>query len=99
MRISRSLLLFPIMLFCSGMAGQRISQFSTDTAKFTRDLSQYMIEFSANKETAADYMRKFEKLWKDNVIAGYFKEVTMQTANTMLGKRMKPYPFFYGYLN
>ena len=23
----------------------------------------------------------------------------MNTANTMLGKRMKPYPYFYGYLN
>jgi hypothetical protein len=88
------------ILFSSLSANaQKLTQFSTDTAKFTKDLSLYFMENSANKEQAADYIRKFDKLWKENVIAGYFKEICMETANTMLAKRMKPYPFFYGYLN
>ncbi len=78
---------------------QKFTQFSTDTTKFTKDLSQYFFDNSANKEQAGEYIRSFEKLWKENIIAGYFKEVIMTTSNTMLGKRMKPYPFFYGYLN
>ncbi|MDI1355985.1 MAG: hypothetical protein PSX36_13775 [bacterium] len=76
-----------------------MTQFSTDTTKFTKDLTQYFLENSANKETAAEYMQNFDKLWRENTISGFFKEITMQTANTMLGKRMKPYPYFYGYLN
>jgi hypothetical protein len=91
--------LFFLLIFPFLFSAQKITQFSTDTTKFTRDLGQYIIEFSANKEQAADYVRKYEKLWKENVIAGYMKELTMQTANTMLARKMKPYPYFYGYLN
>ncbi len=78
---------------------QKFTQFSTDTTKFTKDLEQYFLDNSANKEQAAEYMRNIEKLWKDNSIAGYFKEIIMETSNTMLNKRMKPYPYFMGYLN
>jgi hypothetical protein len=76
-----------------------MTQFSSDTTKFTRDLSVYFLENSANKDQAADYIRGFEKMWKENVVAGYFKEIIINTSNTMLAKRMKPHPFFYGYLN
>ncbi|MCC6369665.1 MAG: hypothetical protein IT236_01530 [Bacteroidia bacterium] len=84
---------------CFVVRAQKLTQFSTDTMKFTKDLSQYFFDNSANKEQASDYIRNFEKLWKDNVIAGYFKETIMNSCNTMLNRRMKPYPFFYGYLN
>lgn len=93
--------LFSCLLLLTGLyaGAQKITQFSTDTAKFTRDLNQYFQENSANKELAADYIRNFEKLWKDNTIAGAYKEIIMETSNTMLAKRMKPYPYFQGYLN
>lgn len=91
---------FILLLFsCAIGKAQKLTQFSTDTTKFTKDLNQYFQDNSANKETAADYIREFEKLWKANVIAGYYKEIAMETANTMLSKRMKPYPYFIGYLN
>jgi hypothetical protein len=90
-----ALLLFLLSL---GKA-QKLTQFSTDTTKFTKDLAQYFQDNSANKEQAAEYIRNFEKLWKESKIAGYFKEIIMTTSNTMLTKRMKPYPYFYGYLN
>ena len=93
-------LLFILFTFVSiTFRAQKLTQFSTDTMKFTKDLSIYFFDNSANKEQASDYIRNFEKLWKDNVIAGNFKEIIMTTSNTMLGRRMKPYPFFYSYLN
>ncbi len=96
---NRLSILFILLAFTSGFRAQKLTQFSTDSLKFTKDFAQYMIEFSANKEQASEYVRNFEKLWKENVIAGYFKEVSMNTANAMLNKRMKPYPYFYGYFN
>src|SRR5690606_21221830 len=92
--------LFVLQFFWLVQAGyaQRQTQFSTDTAKFVRDLTQYFMENSANKDQAAEYMRNFENLWRTNVVAGVMKETVMETANTMLGRRMKPYPFFIGYL-
>lgn len=88
-----------LLLFCLIGKAQKLTQFSTDTTKFVKDLNQYFQDNSANKEQAADYMRNFEKLWKENIIAGYYKEIVMETSNTMLTKRMKPYPYFIGYLN
>jgi hypothetical protein len=85
---------FIFCLFCLTGWSQKLTQFSSDTAKFTRDLSGYFLENSANKDQAADYIRGFEKMWKENVIAGYFKEIIINTSNTMLAKRMKPHPFF-----
>lgn len=95
----RSLFAFVFVLAAVSGTAQKITQFSTDTAKFTKDLAQYFMENSANKDQANDYMRNFDKLWRENVIAGSFKEIVMETSNIMLNRRMKPYPFFIGYLN
>ncbi len=84
------LLYLTFLLFCFTTKAQKLTQLSTDTTKFTNDLNQYFQENSANKETASDYIREFEKLWKTNIIAGYYKVITMETANIMLSKRMKP---------
>lgn len=84
---------------CLSTPAQKLTQFANDTNKFTRDLSQYFTENSVNKEQAQDYMRNFEKLWNTNVIAGYYKEISILTANAMLARRLKPYPYFYGYFN
>lgn len=98
-RLKVSCVIVFVVVLNKGALGQKVTQFSTDTTKFTRDLNQYFLDNSANKETAASYVRDLEKLWKENVISGYYKEIIMQTANTMLSKRMKPYPYFIGYIN
>ena len=90
---------FALLLFSSGLKAQKFTQFANDTNKFTRDLGAYIIENTANKEQAQEYVRNIEKLWTTNVIAGYYKEIAIKTANAMLAKRMKPYPYFYGYFN
>ena len=78
---------------------QKFTQFANDTGKFTKDLNQYFYDNTVNKEDAQNYVKAFDRLWKDNVIAGYYKEIAIKTANAMLAKRMKPYPYFYGYFN
>jgi hypothetical protein len=88
------------LLLCTQMVrAQKITQFANDTGKFVRDLNAYFIESAVNKEQAAEYMRNFEKLWNTNVIAGYYKEISIKTANAMLAKRLKPHPYFYSFFN
>ena len=95
----KPLLFVSLLLLAVQINAQKITQFANDTNKFTRDLGQYIIENSVNKDQAQAYVRNFEKLWSENIIAGYYKEVSITTANAMLSKRMKPFPYFYGYFN
>jgi hypothetical protein len=95
----KSLLFACLLAFSLNAGAQKLTQFANDTSKFTRDLSQYFLENAVNKEQTQEYLRNFEKLWATNVIAGYYKEVCIKTANAMLAKRMKPYPYFQGYFN
>lgn len=94
-----------ILLTCLATAftlilpAQKLTQFANDTNKFTRDLGIYFMEAAVNKEQSQNYLRNFEKLWNTNVIAGYYKEISIKTANAMLARRLKPYPYFYGYFN
>lgn len=92
-------LLLALLICFNASKGQKVTQFANDTAKFVKDLAAYFYDNTVNKEEAAAYMKNFDKMWKENVIAGYFKEVSIKTANAMLAKRMKPYPYFYGYFN
>lgn len=93
-------LLLTCFLFCiTGLRAQKTTQFANDTGKFVRDLNAYFMESAVNKDQAAEYMRNLEKLWNTNVIAGYFKEISIKTSNAMLARRMKPYPYFYSYFN
>ncbi len=88
-----------LMLFYFGGHAQKTNQFASDTTKFPRDLAQYITENTVNKEQAVEFVKNFEKLWTTNVIAGYFKETSIKTANAMLAKKFKPYPYFYSYFN
>src|SRR5262245_38373696 len=90
---------FIFIVLSFGSRAQKLTQFANDTNKFTRDFGQYIIENTVNKEHATEFVRNFEKLWSTNVIAGYFKETSIKTANTMLAKRFKPYPYFFLYFN
>jgi hypothetical protein len=90
---------FLLISLCLNGKAQKSNQFANDTIKFTRDLTVYFLDNVARKDEAQEYMKNFEKLWNENKIAGYYKEISIKTANAMLAKRMKPYPFFYGYFN
>ncbi|MCW3076502.1 MAG: hypothetical protein JWO32_1111 [Bacteroidetes bacterium] len=98
-KFTTPLILLFLLLSCSVLRAQKINQFANDTSKFVKDLGAYFYDNTVNKEEAAVYMKNFDRLWKENVIAGYYKEIAIKTANAMLARRMKPYPFFYGYFN
>lgn len=96
---ARYLILIAAFFLTFQHKAQKTTQFANDTAKFVKDLAVYFYDNTVNKEEAAAYMKNLDKLWKENVIAGYYKDISIRTANAMLSKRMKPYPFFYGYFN
>jgi hypothetical protein len=98
-RSYRIALLLLFILNGNFLRSQKLTHFSNDTAKFVRDLGQFFYDNTVNKNQAEEYIRKFEKLWKENAISGYYKEIAIKTANTMLAKRMKPYPYFYSYFS
>ncbi|MBA3665428.1 MAG: hypothetical protein H0W61_14630, partial [Bacteroidetes bacterium] len=92
--------LFLVLFFsCLCTKAQKITQFANDTNKFVKDLGAYFFDNTVNKEEAAVYIKNFEKFWKENIISGYYKEVSIKTANAMLARKMKPYPFFYSYFS
>jgi hypothetical protein len=92
-------LVFFLILGSHILKSQKITQFANDTGKFVKDLAQYFNDNTVNKLEAQEYIKNFDKLWKENAIAGYYKEVSIKAANLMLAKRLKPYPYFYGYFN
>ncbi len=92
-----SFLFLSLLTVC--VSAQKFTQFANDTGKFTKDLGQYFFDNTVNKDDATNYIKAFDKLWKENVIAGYYKEISIKTANAMLAKRLKPYPYFYSYFN
>lgn len=95
----RTFVLILIIFVAFKVHSQKLTQFANDTIKFTKDLGQYFFENTVNKEDAQNYTKALDKLWKDNVIAGHYKEISIKTANAMLAKKMKPYPYFYAYFN
>jgi len=92
-------LVFLIVLSAGSLRSQKITQFANDTGKFVKDLGQYFYENTVNKVQAEEFTKNFYKLWNENVIAGYYKDISIRTANAMLKKRLKPYPYFYSYFN
>src|ERR1700736_527673 len=69
---------------------QKTSQFSGDTLKFPKELSDYFYENSANKKDAEVYMDNFAKQWKLPEMAGTYKKNMIETSNQFLKKRLKP---------
>ncbi|MBS1652023.1 MAG: hypothetical protein JSU07_08455 [Bacteroidetes bacterium] len=98
MRI-KTFLLSLIIFFGIAVKAQKITQFSNDTNEFIRDLGFYFVDNSVNKENASTYIKAFEKQWNENIIAGYYKEISIKSANELLAKKFKPYPYFYSYFN
>jgi len=92
--------IFLILFFFISLTGfsQKITSFSTDTMKFIKELDAYFQEGSANKEDAAKFVENFKKFWQSYAFAKGYKDYVYGTCNTMLEKKLKPYPYFQNYL-
>ena len=91
-----------LALFCFisffGFA-QKKDYFSSDTSKYLSDLNIYFIDNTGSRAEAENYLKDFINKWENNEIAGYWKEMIIETSNLMAAKRLKPNPFFLSYYN
>jgi hypothetical protein len=95
-------LLFSAVLFVLSTnitTAQKLTEFSTDSIKFVKELHDYFYDFSANKEEAEKYVLDFQKIWKMPDFPRKYRVALYKTSNAMLQKKLKPYPYFIGYIN
>ncbi len=91
-------LLILALCFSFSAFSQKITSFTPDTMKYIKELDAYFQEGSANKEDAAKFVENFKKFWQSYAFAKGFKDYVYGTSNTMLQKKLKPYPYFQNYL-
>ena len=78
---------------------QKLTQFSNDSIKFPKELSEFFYDFSANKQDAEVYMLDFQKTWKTSYFTPKYRFAIYNTCNAMLQRKLRPYPYFISYLN
>lgn len=91
------ILAFTLIIHISN--AQKITQFSTDSVKFIKELNDYFYDNSANKKDAEEYIIGFQKSWKSPDFSSKFKIAVYKTSNAMLTRKLKPFPYFINYLN
>lgn len=88
-----------LLVAVNAVTAQKLTQFSTDSVKFIKELNDYFYEFSANKKDAEEYMLGFQKVWKSPDFSSKYRAAVYKTSNAMLQRKLKPYPYFISYLN
>lgn len=78
---------------------QKLTQFSADSVKYIKELNEYFYDFSANKQSAEEYILNFSKIWKSPDFSSKYRAAVYKTSNAMLQRKLKPYPYFISYLN
>lgn len=91
--------LLAFVTITNAINAQKLTQFSTDSVKFYKELNEYFMEFSANKKDAEDYMNNFLKIWKSPDFPTKYRQALYKTSNAMLQRKLKPYPYFISYIN
>lgn len=86
------------LLNCSIAFSQKNNfSFTNDTTKFSKELEAYFYANTGNKKEAEEFLNDFNKRWKNNQIAGFFKQNIIETSNLFVQKKLKPYPYFFKY--
>jgi hypothetical protein len=78
---------------------QKLTQFSSDSVKYIKELNDYFYDNSANKKDAEEYVLNFQKTWKSLHFSSKYRAAVYKTSNAMLQRKLKPYPYFITYLN
>ncbi len=97
--IKKFLLVSFLLFFVNIINAQKLTQFSTDSVKFIKELNEFFIDNSANKKVAEEYMVTFGKFWKSPDFETKYRQAVYKTCNAMLQRKLKPYPNFINYLN
>lgn len=89
-----------LFIFAAYIASaQKLTQFSSDSVKYIKELNEYFYDFSANKKDAEEYVLNFQKIWKSPDFSSKYRTAVYKTSNVMLQRKLKPYPYFINYLN
>ena len=83
----------------TNLKAQKITQFSSDSVKYIKELNQYFYDNSANKKEAEEYVENFNKIWKTPDFSSKYRAAVYKTSDAMLQRKLKPYPYFMSYLN
>jgi len=97
--MKKILLLVAVISFTNFLKAQKLSEFSSDSVKFIKELNDYFYDFSVNKKEAEEYVKEFSKIWKSPEFSSTYKKAAYKTCNLMLQRKLKPYPNFMSYLN
>ena len=90
---------FILLFVTSIVTAQKLTQFSSDSIKYIKELNEYFYDFSANKKDAEEYVANFQKIWKSPDFSSKYRAAIYKTSNVMLQRKLKPYPYFISYLN
>ena len=92
-----------VLLVCLALStflkAQKLTQFTSDSVKYYKELNDYFMDFSANKDKAEEYMKNFQKTWKNPEFPSKYRQALYKTSNAMLQRKLKPYPYFMGYID
>ena len=83
-----------LITFTQLVNAQKITQFSSDSVKFIKELNDYFYDNSANKKEAEEYVLNFGKVWKSPDFASRYRAAIYKTSNSMLQRKLKPHVFF-----
>ena len=97
--MKKKLLIIALISCTNFLEAQKLSEFSSDSVKFIKELNDYFYDFSVNKKEAEEYVKEFSKIWKSPEFSSTYKKAVYKTCNLMLQRKLKPYPNFMSYLN
>ena len=92
------LLIFSTSFFL--LFGQRFSTFSTDPSLTVEEMKQFFATLPQDKQKEANRLHeKFVQLWENPFQTHESQLAFIDVANTMLQKRMRPFPHFESVIN
>lgn len=96
----KKIVIASLFIICVQLAtAQKLTQFSSDSVKYIKELNEYFYDFSANKKDAEEYVQNFQKIWKSPNFDSKYRAAVYKTSNAMLQRKLKPFPYFMDYLN
>lgn len=90
------LILLSFVLYCGTLTAQAPKTFTGDAATFVDEME--MLLETSNKKAAGELLDKFEPMWKEGKFSVQQQGTIMKMSNSMLKKRLKPFPDFSNYL-
>jgi hypothetical protein len=78
--IKKMLLILSLALTANVIKAQKLTQFSSDSIKFYKELNDYFMDFSANKKDAEEYMLGFQKVWKSPEFPSKYRQALIKQA-------------------